>query len=282
MMDWHRLVDVLLDAVGDVVAAQGQPTWVRVFGPGEADGDDFSVGFCSEPDALLGWVATPDCNAVGVVATGRLHVLPGAPPQTEGLGCDRIRIACLVARTGNAASKVVLPDGRTVDQAPTEGRMLDCLRRCFGLPTPPPVGGPGRLQTVAWLAAIFERAQGARRPLSWSDVARLHPVARVIGGDLDGSGSPSVAGIVRAAGSAWSWESLRHQAAESDDLRDLVDPELAAWMDEGMFARWVLEGLPSPEEMLAALRPRLSPSAARRLGHAMHAADQPLAAGTAG
>jgi hypothetical protein len=160
--------------------------------------------------------------------------------------------------------------------------MLDCLRRCFDLPTPPPVGGPGRLQTVAWLAAIFERAENARRPLSWSDVAKLHPVARVIGSDLEESGSPLLAGMVRAAGSAWSWERLRHQAAEGDDLQDLIDPELAAWMDEGMFARWILDDLPSPDEMLAALRPRLSPSAARRLGHAIHAADQPLTAGTAG
>jgi hypothetical protein len=284
MMDWQRLPDVLLEVFGDVVAAQGQPTWIRILGPrAGADPDDLMVAFSTQPDALLGWVATSDCDAVGVLATGRLRVLAGGPSPAEHLAGRRIRIACVVARSGAMTSKVVLPDGTAVDQAPTEGRMLDCLRRCFALPTPPPMASPSRLQTVAWLAAILERAEAARRPLNWSDVAKLHPVARVIGSDLDRScWQPWLPGLVRAAGSAWSWESFRLQAAGGEGLRELIDPSLAGWMDEGMFARWVLDGLPSPDEMLAALRPQLSPSAARRLGHAIHAADQPVTAGTAG
>ena len=39
-----------------------------------------------------------------------------------------------------------------------------------------------------------------------------------------------------------------------------------------MFARWVLADLPSVDELFAALRPQLTPSAARRLAHAVHAA----------
>jgi hypothetical protein len=52
-------------------------------------------------------------------------------------------------------------------------------------------------------------------------------------------------------------------------------------MDEGMFARWILADLPSPDEMLASVRPDLAPSAARRLAHAIHAATTPEPAGAA-
>jgi hypothetical protein len=62
-------------------------------------------------------------------------------------------------------------------------------------------------------------------------------------------------------------------------LGDIIDPELAGWMDDGMFARWVLSDLPSPDELLATVRPYLAPSAARRLAHAVRAADAPEAPG---
>jgi hypothetical protein len=226
-------------------------------------------------------VATEDCRAVGVIATGRLRALEGAPPGLVDPSRNQICMACLVTRHGEVTWEMHLPDGATTNEPPVEGRMLDCLRRCFELPTPPPPVGPARLQIVAWLAAVLEQAKSARRPLSWSEVSRLHPVARILGAELDGSCSELVPGLMRMAGSAWSWEELRRQAQYEHGLEDIVDPELAAWMDEGMFARWVLADLPSPDELLAALRPRLSPSAARRLGHAVHAASTPEPAGAA-
>ena len=159
-----------------------------------------------------------------------------------------------------------------VDSPPSEGRLLDCLRRCFGLPTPPPPVGPIRLQVIVWLVAVLDHAAGARRRLSWSEVARLHPLARVLASDLGGRGSDFGTGLVRMAGSAWSWEDIRIQAQQPGFLDDIVDPSLAGWMDDGMFARWVLSDLPSADELFAALRPLLSPTATRRLAHAVHAA----------
>jgi hypothetical protein len=275
MMNWDNLAAGLLSGAGDRVAEQGHPTWVRVLDSPNGDHERIALAFSEDPDGLIGWVATPDCQAVGVVATGRIRALEGAPPGLVVPTRNHIRMACVVARDGQVAWKTSVPDGLPADQPPAEGRMLDCLRRCFGLATPPPPAPPGRLQVVVWLAAVLEEATTARRPLSWSEVGRLHPVAQVLGAELVGSRMPLVPGLMRMAGSAWSWEDFRLQAQRESGLQDVVDPDLAGWMDDGMFARWVLSDLPSPDELLTALRPHLSPSAARRLSHAVRAADLP-------
>jgi len=275
MSDWQGLAEMLLDAVGDQVADSGHPAWVRVFDPPAGDQEDgFALAMCAEPDALMGWVATSDCQAVGVIATGRLRALEDALPGSVGYDDEgRIRMACLVTRSGETAWTMVAPDGVKANEPPSAGRMLDCLRRCFGLPTPPPPASPARLQVVAWLASVLEKAQDAPRPLTWSEVATLHPVARILGGEMGSSHSELLPGLVRIAGAAWSWDELRRRAHQDHCLADVIDPKLAGWMDEGMFARWVLADVPSPDEILAAVRPLLSPSAARRLAHAVHAAS---------
>ena len=114
------------------------------------------------------------------------------------------------------------------DLPPSEGRLLDCLRRCFGLPTPPAPVSPARLQIIVWLVAALEQAEGARRPLSWSEVCRLHPLARLLAAELDRPAS-EVAGITdaltRIGGSAWSWEDIRLQAARRESfLDDIIHP----------------------------------------------------------
>jgi hypothetical protein len=273
MNDWRALAALLLDTTGDQVAARGSPTWVRVLdrlGDADGPGGSFSLALSDEPGALIGWVATPECQAVGVIATGQLRVLGARPPAaSSGVGAGPIRVACLVARSGEVAARMVLPDGRLSDEAPAEGRILDCLRRCFGLPTPPPPVGPARLQIIAWLAAVAECVPRARRPLSWSEVSALHPVARVLAAELGTQGQMPSPGLLQLAGSAWSWEELRRQAAGGCGPVTPFDAGLAGWMDEGMFARWLLADLPSPDELLAALRAAVTPSAARRLGQAV-------------
>jgi hypothetical protein len=285
MNDWDRLAQLLLEAAGDEVAERGCPIWVRILDtPDDGQEDGFALAMSDEPDGLLGWVATPDCRAVGLIASGRLRALPGAAAGAVGPARDRLRLACLVTRNGDVAWKMELPDGTgrglTQDDAPSEGRMLDSLRRCFGLPTPPPPVGPGRLQAVAWLVSILEQGAGSRQRLTWSDISRLHPVALALQTDLRGSDAGVLPGLLRMAGSAWSWEDFRQHAERDGSLADVIDPKLAGWMDEGMFARWILSDLPSPDELLARVRPYLAPSAARRLTHAVHASGQTQAAGT--
>jgi hypothetical protein len=286
MNDWGSLAELLLDSVGDEVARRGCPTWVQVLDPADrAVEGDFALGLSDDRDGLLGWVATPDCQAVGVVATGRIRALPGAPAGLVGPAHDRLRMVCLVARDGAVTWKVAVSDGVTAgavsDAAPSEGRVLDCLRRCFDLPTPPPAVSPARLQAIAWLAAVLDRARVARRRLSWSEVSQLHPVAQALGTELVSPGARQLAGLLRVVGSAWTWEDYRQLAERNSDLQDIIDPKLAGWMDEGMFARWILSDLPAADELLAAVRPHLTPSAARRLAHAVRASGRPESASAA-
>lgn len=297
--DWQRLATLLLEAGGDRVALHARPTWVVVSDdPDRPDG--FTLTMHDQPEGLLGWVAPEECQAVGIIATGRLRSLdrPGAmvapagdetPPDwvkavteaAEESEEARIAIACLVARDGSTAWRMRLPDGAEADHPPSEGRLLDCLRRCFGLPTRPPPATPAVLQAVAWLAAVLDAGHRSSRLLSWSEVSRLHPVATLVAGDARADCSDLLPALTRVAGAAWSWGDLRREIQDFDALGELVDPELAAWMDDGMFARWVLAALPSADELLASVRPLLVPSAARRLAHAIRAMTEAPTANSA-
>src|ERR1700740_2940339 len=128
MKDWARLAAVLLEAVGDHVAKQGRPTWVRVLDPPEGDPEEgFALSLSDESESFLGWVATPDCQAVGVVATGRLRSISGEPApggDERHDDNDHLRMACLLTRQGEVAWKTELPDGpwaaAVPEDAPTE------------------------------------------------------------------------------------------------------------------------------------------------------------------
>jgi hypothetical protein len=272
MEDWPGLAELLLGALGDEVAAAGHPTWIGVRNDPLRD-RDIGLWFVDDDEGLLGWRAPPECIAVGVLATGRAQVTetPVERPQPFPPGVTTgIRMCCLVTRSGEVAWRLTLPDGRSVEEAPQEGRLLDCLKRCFSLPTPPPPVGPGHLLSVLWLSAVLDEVRRADRRLTWGAITHLHPWPGLIGGCRDGAvpDSESPHGGARAGG-LLSWEGLRLQAITERWWADLVSSELAAWMDEGMFARWVLGALPAPDELVARIRPLVAPSTARRLAHAV-------------
>jgi hypothetical protein len=275
MEDWPAIAELLLEGLGDRVAAAGQPTWVAVMND-PSGATDFGLRLVEDPQGFLAWNAPAECLAVGVVATGKAHVadgpVEGGAPFAPGLIPD-IRMSCLVTRTGDVNWRMTLPDGRSFDDAPEEGRLLDCLKRCFALPTPPPPVSAGHLLSVFWLGAVLDEVHRSDRRLTWKEVARLHPAAQVMSGcGWAGGDGLDVSGIIGVSSSAWSWEALRVQAETGSWAKELVSADLAAWMDEGMFARWVLSALPAPDELVTRIRPRLAPSTARRLAHAVKAA----------
>jgi hypothetical protein len=294
MWTCQEMAETLLDILGDVVAGQGCPMWVQVLDReaerrSDPDGSDEGpcIAFSDRPEGFLGWVATDDCQGVGVVATGQMRHLDDLDFDDEEWDPSfrrpdwarhegPVELACVVRRDGTVSWTVRLPDGEVVTEPPSEGRLLDCMRRCFGLPTPPPPGDPVNLQSSAWLASILEATADVTRKLTWSEVTRLHPLARVIEGDLHPDCAHLFPGLIRVAAAAWTWGDFRAQACQEDCLEDVISPELAGWMDDGMFARWILAWLPSVDELLAAARPYLVPSAARRLAHAVHAAETAL------
>jgi hypothetical protein len=270
MKDWNALAGLLLAALGDHVAEQGRPTWVQVLDPPDGGGD-LQLVFSDRHPGFMGWVAPPDCQAAGLVATGRAWAAEpevDPSPGMPGRPASGVRLACVLARDGTVGWRMVLPDGAVMDEAPCQGKLVDCLRRCFGLPTPPPPTGAGLLQSVFWVLTVLDAAGRSSRPLTWRQVACLHPLARACAHPgTPAQPAPQVPALAGVARATLTWEMLRLHAGLW--ATDLVSPEIAAWMDDGMFARWVLSQLPDPEQLIRRVRPFLTPSAARRLAHAM-------------
>lgn len=308
MHDWQEFARGALETLGDQVQRQGFPTWLRIF-------EDCSTpsGLRLEADAdpvgLFGWTAPDDCVAVGVVATGRARVAedpaPGrsSEPDTpadedardqgslarrvgDAGGVLALRMACVVSRSEGLGWWMELPDGTAHTDPPGAGRMLDVLFRCLQLPTSPPDVPASEIHSAAWLASVIEGGLASERRLTWSDVERLHPLARVLSGDLELHIEPTPDGdplaqeelddLLRIAAAAWSWEEIRAQAA-AGELEAFIGPGVARWMDDGMVCRWLLSMIPPIDQLLEAARPLLVPSAARRLAHAVRrpAAAQP-------
>ena len=159
---------------------------------------------------------------------------------------------------------MVLSDGSEVCDIPEEGKLLDVLRRCLGLPTPPPASPMGLLHSITWMQLIDKVMGDEDGRLTWHGVLALHPVV-MVAPDL---GAPEA--IIRSQAQGQSWDRLRKAVADDRSEGWGLPPDLAAWMDEGMFARWTLGFFPSVDEMLERVRPRLVPAAARKLAHLVH------------
>ena len=268
--DWQEYSEELLGVLGDVVERAGAPVWVRfIENPLTASG--MTVEMSREPWLLIGWTAPPECAAVGMVATGHARPLSeGLESLSLGHAGAQIRMCCIVGRSGEVGWTLEGDGGRTWAEAPSEGKMLDALKRCLGLPTPPPEVPAAEIHAAAWLSSVLEHAIKSPKRLTWSDVTGLHPLARLLKGDLPASyqGDRSHTGdlddLVRIAANAWSWREIHSQACDGN-LDALIDRSLAAWMDEGMFARWLMGVVPGVDQLVGALAAYLTPSAAKRL-----------------
>jgi len=227
------------------------------------------------PVDLLGWRAPVEVDALAFVGTGLARAEPahGRRDHSYEAGGGRdgrseeVRVAVAVARDGQVAGLLHL-DGRVRTDAPRAGRLHDTLHRCLELPTPAPPTGTGQLIDTLWVAGVLDAAERAERAggrLGWAEVLACHPAVGAVGTG-GAKVDPPVAEIaIRVARRAWSWETLRCQAATEGTLADLCPPALAGWMDEGMFARWVLDGLLPATALLGHLDGLLEPAAAAAL-----------------
>lgn len=80
--------------------------------------------------------------------------------------------------------------------------------------------------------------------MSWSEAVAFHPAVRALQEDGHPVPLDHVEQLLAAAGRAWTWSRLRQLAAGGSWLAELVPAGLAAWMDDGMFSRWVLGSAP--------------------------------------
>lgn len=252
-------LDALLESIREAVPEDAAPLWLRV----DRVDDDLAVALRPDEEGVLGWMAPPECCAIGMVAGGwaRGYRPRGAGPSTAAPArpsgasrpaepTGRIRIALLVDREGRMVSHTKLADGSVIDDPPAYGRVVDTLRRCLALPTEPPLVGSEELLSVLWVARVVDAARRSPGRLRWAQVASLHPAMSTLEASGEKVGAEHVETAMRAGARAWPWERLRLQAAKEGWKEHSLTPELAAWMDEGMFSRWVLEDCPSLDSLL--------------------------------
>ncbi len=173
-------------------------------------------------DALLGFVAPEDWEVFGVVAPGWGTQYAGTVPTRR-----RIRVIHVASRSGDESSllRFAGDEGATgIGSAERPiGRVADCVRRALNLATPVE---PAESLATLWVHRLLQAL-----------ASRLHPSfgrKRVEGHEID---------EIVANAAPQSWGDERWAVVQSEGSI-LMDGAIAAWMDDGMYARYVLGDLP--------------------------------------
>ena len=228
-------------------------------------------------DLLLGFVAPPHWRALGVSCVGLSRRLDrgagggGGVSGAGGAGCDLphvvfdaaaeptpVAVTVLLDRSGDVAAVIRQADRVTAMREAPEGVVADACRRALGLPTAPAPPSTLGLWTLTWLDRVVEAAGHAPAGAglrSWSAIARLHAAAGPPGDEpLTVLDPASLAGAAAALAQTWPWSRLRADPSVLDVAGPPPAANLAAWMDDGMWARWLLARLPAPDDLMAAVR----------------------------
>lgn len=276
----------LVDALDREVPDDADPVAFALFGPDAAEAFPGSPLYELDAADLLGWRAPDGVVAVAVVAWGRAHSLVDAPGRARSGGTldqaggdpsaggnpravGPVRVVAAVGRDGGVAGRFTL-DGRVHEEAPAAGRLFDALRRSLGLATDPPPVTTLPLVTNLWLSAVLGESARLGRRLDWPEALRLHPAGTILADDPAGAlvaasaatSEVALAAVAAKATELWDWETTRRVAADHGCLAELCPSELAGWMDEGMFARWVLDELLPLPALLDRVEAALTPEAA--------------------
>lgn len=251
----------------------GDPMVLFLAGPPGRAGDDgatlgwFGLEGRDPLQALLGFVAPDAWWAMGLHCSGRATGLD-APPGASGAP-DAVRLTTFVDRSGGAGGVLRRTNGVEALDEPPSGVLGDCLRRALGVATPPPPPASVAWWVAVWLDRLVRALMGAvpgpvLPPGSWDEVAALHPAAAALalGRGVD---PVRLASATRRVARLWPWARLRTgpgpvlagAGAVSPDDRPgaLPPPAVAAWMDDGMFARWCAGALPDLLDACAHLLP---------------------------
>jgi hypothetical protein len=216
-------------------------------------------------DHLVGVTAPHDWTVLGVTCCGWAGSLDAEVRPSRQPGRRRVRQTFLVGRSGATASVVRFEDGgEPLTEPPGTGRVLDALLRCLQLPTAPPAVDTPVLFTSWWLEAIVAVGRRSPKRLTWKQVCDHHPGVRM----LRAAGERTLAGDVvlvgRAMARSFDWSRLRELFAENT-VPGTIDPDVAAWMDEGMLSRHLLAGAPPVGALLPEALDHVTPATAGRL-----------------
>jgi hypothetical protein len=236
----------------------------------ELGGDDPVLG-------LIGRAIPSSWRAVGLRAGA--HARRGDDPATAQSG----NVVHIVHRDGTAVTVLSFPSvDRLVlgpDMEIRDGRVPDACRRLLGLPTAPPPTSMTSFVVDSWLAVCAKTAT-LSPGLTWSEVVSLHPASAaemsslvpppngyvLSETDAEAPTPAEVAAATERLGVSLGWERF-HSACISSRFTPCpnLSADAAAWMDAGMFARWVHGELPPRELVLDVLDAVLQPGASDRV-----------------
>ncbi|MGH9224034.1 MAG: hypothetical protein ACRD2W_09710 [Acidimicrobiales bacterium] len=255
----------LADSLCEVVAGDPFSLLVHV----KKAGDDYDVGTLDlqgrpPADVLLGFVAPDEWFALGFAGRGRpRHLDTGS---RKGLPASASSVV-LVRRDGEVVGRLRMGDVSD-DTAPAYGLTLDGLQRALGLSAAAPLDTTGPRFASAWLDLVARMARAGPSPLTWAEVAALHPAAAILD-DWAGEGEDLVAATT-ALERVCDWERLRWLTVEGSWQEPSVTPSDAAWFDAGSFSRWVMTFVPPINVLLADVRRAAGPGIARRCRSVLH------------
>lgn len=266
-----RIARGLFDAAAD---DPGPPDLVGVIDPSSlgaaplrsARPDHLVLAALTDPDPvaqLLGFVAPAEWWAVGIVTGARARPLDGDGPTT---GATFVH---LLDRDGTSASVLSGPAAEPLVVGPqvevVEGRLADACRRMLGLATAPPPADMTTHVVDLWLARVT-RAALAEPGLDWPAVVARNPAHELTDPSTAVPTPAATARCTIAFGQQLDWDRYRLRCVDAGGTPfGEVDGDVAAWMDAGMFARWMLGESMSWTAHLDLLDGLLSPGAVDRL-----------------
>ena len=211
---------------------------------------------------LVGLSCPFEVVAVGSVADCVVMYGDCPVPAVVAWAADRLGQATMGVRIGTDGNDSGFAAGKLAD---CPG--LDVARRALGMATP-----VCRTRVVSMADAVFfhRLLRAINRRLDWGEMAALHPLAR-------GISLTPVELLERRTvfDRTHTWSSLRRSASLQGSDEPMVAPGLtpavAAWLDDGSFARWVLAGLGDTDAARAEVTAALAPPVAAKLQAALTA-----------
>lgn len=233
-------------AVGVVVGPQGFELHLRATHDGE-----------HVAGLLCGFDAPPEWDVVGVMALGRAyHIDHGRDLAVP------IAIVHLQTRRGETVSVLGPLDGPLeVFDDVAEGRVADACRRSLGLATAAPTESPLRWWAGRWLDELCAQP-GLESVRHEAELVATFPGGLPFGPQRDLRALEAHGLLLE---STYPWGTLREAVAAGRFEVPGIDRHQAAWMDDGMFARWALAELPTPASSLVEVTTRLDGGVAQRL-----------------
>ncbi len=179
-------------------------------------------------------------GAFGVVTPGTATSLRIGDSTSNGASAgsnrgdgEQVQVAVAVDRTGRVASAVRALDGGVLCDEHIElceGRVPDACRRVLGLPTAPPPAKPFTLLALRWADALAVLGSADPGRLTWTEALAARPF------------DPRA-----------SWTEIRLGVAADALHIPGISGALAAFMDDGMFAREALACSPAPHDLFEVL-----------------------------